>query len=268
MPKAIETIRRMRGGAQSHLMRCNDGFFYVVKPRNNPQTQTRSERILANEMLGSRLAARLGLPVPPSAVVEVSQELIGIAGDLRIQQGQQSTPWQPGPHYGSRYPGDPGRCEIHDVLPDAQLRQVENLTDFLGILCADKLCCNVNGRQAIFLPSPAQPAYRAVFVDQGFYFGAADWKFPDAPLRGLYSRHCVYQAVRGLDSFEPWLARIDKLTVDELGGIASEIPLEWYGGEADALEQLIEELDQRRAKVRGFLLEARNSPRQPFAAWS
>src|SRR5271166_5034186 len=56
MLRAVEQIRRMRGGAQSHLMRCSDGNYYVVKFQNNPQRR----RILVNELLGTRLAARLG----------------------------------------------------------------------------------------------------------------------------------------------------------------------------------------------------------------
>src|ERR1019366_4957645 len=35
--QAVQHVRRMRGGAQSHLMRCADGFYYVVKFQNNPQ---------------------------------------------------------------------------------------------------------------------------------------------------------------------------------------------------------------------------------------
>jgi len=42
---AIEQIRRMRGGAQSQLMRCSDENYYVVKFQNNPQHR----RILVNE---------------------------------------------------------------------------------------------------------------------------------------------------------------------------------------------------------------------------
>ena len=61
------TCGRMRGGAQGHLMRCSDGHFYVVKFRNNPQHL----RVLANEMLATRLAERAGLPVPVTEVVEV-----------------------------------------------------------------------------------------------------------------------------------------------------------------------------------------------------
>ncbi len=65
MLRALEQIRRMRGGAQSHLMRCDDGYYYVVKFQNNPQHR----RILANELLGTRLAARLGLPTVPVEIV-------------------------------------------------------------------------------------------------------------------------------------------------------------------------------------------------------
>jgi hypothetical protein len=35
MFRALEQIRRMRGGTQSHLMRCSDGKYYEVKFQNN-----------------------------------------------------------------------------------------------------------------------------------------------------------------------------------------------------------------------------------------
>ena len=47
---AVQHVRRMRGGAQSHLMRCADGNFYVVKFQDNPQ----HTRVLANEMLATQ----------------------------------------------------------------------------------------------------------------------------------------------------------------------------------------------------------------------
>src|SRR6266571_4941193 len=65
MLRALEQIRRMRGGAQSHLMRCDDGHYYVVKFQNNPQHR----RILVNELLGTKLAARLGLPTTPVGIL-------------------------------------------------------------------------------------------------------------------------------------------------------------------------------------------------------
>jgi len=62
----------MRGGAQSHLMRCEDENYYVVKFQNNPQ----GTRILANELLGTRLAARIRLPAAGATVVEVRAEMV------------------------------------------------------------------------------------------------------------------------------------------------------------------------------------------------
>ncbi len=263
MPVALEPIRRMRGGAQSCLMRCSDGHFYVVKPSNNLQAPL-SGRILANELLGTRIAARIGLPVQPCAVIEVSAELIELSADLRIQFGSKSIPWTPGPHFGSRYPGEPRHTAVYDLLPDEQLCIVENLDDFVGVICADKLACNCDARQAIFLPSSSGQGFRAVFIDHGFWFGAGEWKFSDAPMRGIFPRHRVYQSVRGLASFEPWLERIEKnLTLDALGEIAGEIPLQWHNDPA-ALEQLIEQVYLRRKEVRRLLLDAARSQRQPF----
>src|SRR6266704_2145450 len=57
MVRAVEHIRRMRGGAQAHLLRCSDGGYYVVKFQNNPQHR----RVLVNELLGTKLAARLAI---------------------------------------------------------------------------------------------------------------------------------------------------------------------------------------------------------------
>ena len=70
--QAVEHLRRLRGGAQSHLMRCEDGHYYVVKFQNNPQ----GVRILANEMLAAKLALALELPVSEPEMVEVSDWLV------------------------------------------------------------------------------------------------------------------------------------------------------------------------------------------------
>src|SRR5580692_8422977 len=88
MLRALEQIRRMRGGAQSHLMRCSDENYYVVKFQNNPQHR----RVLVNELLGTRLASRLGLPTAPVSVVEVGAELIRLTPELWIELPRSRTP--------------------------------------------------------------------------------------------------------------------------------------------------------------------------------
>jgi hypothetical protein len=69
---AVQQVRRMRGGSQSHLIRCSDENLYVVKFQNNPQHR----RVLANEMLVALLARLVGLPVPEPVLVEVNDFLV------------------------------------------------------------------------------------------------------------------------------------------------------------------------------------------------
>lgn len=264
MPLAVEQTRRMRGGAQSHLMRCADDAYYVVKFSNNPQ----GSRILANELLGTRLAARLGLPTPEAAVVEVREELIEHTEDLVIQLGRGRARCRAGLQFGSRYPGLPAETVVYDFLPDEPLREVANLADFCGMFVFDKWTCNTNGRQAIFFRSPGEPCYRAQMIDQGFCFNAGEWNFPDGPLRGIYARHRVYESVRGIDSFEPWLTRLEtRMDESVLGGIAGDIPPEWYGFDTDALERMLAQLLRRRRLVRELIVQAWKSSAQPFANW-
>lgn len=280
MLQAIEQIRRMRGGAQSHLMRCSDGLYYVVKFQNNPQHR----RVLVNELLGTKLAARLGLPTTPVAVIEVSEELIQLTADLVIEMPRTRIPCQPGLQFGSRFPGDPRRLTLHDFLPDETLREVHNLHDFAGMLVFDKWTCNTNGRQTLFFAEGAAAdrfaanagglsehdglRYRTVMIDQGFCFNAGEWNYPDAPLRGLYARNRVYEGVTGMESFAPWIDRVEnRLTERVLDEVSQEIPPEWYEDDYDALMRLLEQLHRRRKRVPELVLEAKRSNRQPFPNW-
>jgi hypothetical protein len=264
MRLAVEHVRRMRGGAQSHLMRCDDGGYYIVKFKNNPQHL----RVLANELLATRLAARLGLCVPQVEVVEVAHELIAYTADLVIQLGMGRTPCAEGKQFGSQFPGHPAQMAVHDFLPDEQLGNVQNLPDFLGIFVFDKWTCNTNGRQAIYFRQSENQLYQAMMIDHGFCFNAGEWNFPDAPLRGLYPRHRVYESVTGMAAFEPWLTRLEQ-GLDEavVGDEASRIPPEWYDDQWDDLQRLIEKLDSRRKRVRELILLARSSGRDPFPNW-
>src|SRR3979411_292386 len=203
MLRALEQIRRMRGGAQPHLMRCSDQQYYVVKFQNNPQHR----RVLVNELLGTKLAARMGLPTAPATVVNVSEELILLTPELAMELPRARIPCQAGPQFASRYPGDPRHVTLHDFLPDEQLREVRNLHDFAGMLVFDKWTCNTDGRQVVF--PRKRLIYRAVMIDQGFCFNSGECNFPDAPLRGRYARTCVYDGMHGIDDFEPWLSKLE-----------------------------------------------------------
>ena len=261
---AVQAIRRMRGGAQSQLMLGADGRLWVVKFRNNPQHL----RVLANELIATRLAEAAGLTVPMCEVVEVSEWLIANSSGMRVDTSRgQSQPCAPGLQFGSQFVGGAAPGQVMDYLPEPQMEELKNLAEFAGMLAVDKWAGNCNGRQAVFERKPRERRYRAVFIDQGFCFNAGEWTFPDSTLRGVFPRNQVYARVRGWESFEPWLTRIEAFPAEKLWEIAEAVPPEWYGGDLRTLEQLMETMLVRRQKVRTLITDFRESFRQPFPNW-
>jgi hypothetical protein len=261
---AVQAIRRMRGGAQSQLMLGADGKLWVVKFQNNPQ----HVRVLANELVATRLAAAAGLTVPPSDVMEVTQWLIDNTAEMHIElQHGEREKYRAGLQFGSQFVGGLMPGQVVDYLPEPQLDQLRNLAEFAGMLAADKWTGNCNGRQAVFDRRPRERRYRANFIDQGFCFNAGEWTFPDSPLRGVYARNRVYAGVTGWASFEPWLSRIETLEAATIWAIAEAVPPEWYGGDTAVIERLAEQLLERRGLVRDLICSFRDSNREPFPMW-
>ena len=254
----------MRGGAQSQLMVGADSRLWVVKFQNNPQHL----RVLANELIATRLAEAIGLPVPATDVIEVTDWLIEHTDDLYVEQtaGRRER-CRAGLQFGCQYVGGEAARHVVDYLPEQELLAVTNVGAFAGVLALDKWTGNCNGRQAVFSRKARARGYRATFIDQGFCFNAAAWDFPDAPKRGVYGRDVVYRAVTGWESFEPWLSRIEAMKAETLWTIADGVPPEWYDGDTVLMERLVEQLLERREKVRGLIAAFRASDRRPFPLW-
>jgi hypothetical protein len=261
--QAVQHIRRMRGGAQGQLMLGADGHLYVVKFQNNPQ----HPRVLANELLASRLAAAAGLSAPVAEIVEVSSWLVENTPELEVDLGSRKERCRPGLQFGSRFVGGLMPGQVVDYLPEAQLAEVKNLAEFAGILALDKWTANANGRQAVFARRQRERRYKAVFIDFGYCFHAGEWRFEDSPLRGVYYRNDVYRGVTGWESFEPWLTHLETLPADTLWKAANEVPPEWYGGDVGEMEALVEKLLARRSRLRDLIEAFRKTERNPFPNW-
>ena len=261
--QAVQHIRRMRGGAQGQLMLGADGHAYVVKFQNNPQHM----RVLANEYLASKLALAAGLTVPEIDIVEVGSWLIEHTQELEMDLGRTRERCVPGLHFGSRFVGGLMPGQVMDYLPEEQLLAIKNLSEFAGILALDKWTGNANGRQAVFARKARERRYRAVFIDFGYCFHAGDWKFEDVPLRGVYYRNDVYREIAGWETFEPWLSRIETMPAEKVWEAARDIPPQWYGGNQDELEALVNKLLRRRSGIRELIEAFRNSDRKPFPKW-
>ena len=264
--RAVEFIRRMRGASQPQLLLAEDGAYYVVKFANNPQ----HPRILANEMLAARLATLLDLPVRPPAFIEVSPELIAGNPEMEFEIATRRFPCASGLQFGSSYLGQPGQFLVVDFLPDRLLRRVEDLAPaFLGAFVFDKWTCNCDGRQLIFTRPAADDnaPYSPWMIDNGFCFNDGEWNFPDSPIRGIYPRRLVYESVRGLQSLEPFLSRLENLEAAQIERCAESIPGEWCGDEPDQIHRLLDRLYERRRRVRQALVDAKNSGLRPFPNW-
>jgi hypothetical protein len=260
---AIRHLRPLRGGAQAHLLRASDGACYVTKFQNNPQ----HIRVLANEMFATNLGLALGLPMPRVEVIEVSDSLIEQTEDLRISLGGAKIPCRSGKQLGSLYVGCESPAMTLDYLPRELLQGVRNLSDFARVLVLDKWTCNSDGRQAIFWKARRRQRYVATFIDQGYCFNAGEWTFPDSPLRGAYANNCVYEGVVGWEAFEPALSRAEEMDVHTIRRCAADIPEEWYEGDRDGLDRLVQALHQRRGAIRKLISEFRRSSRNPFPNW-
>jgi hypothetical protein len=272
MRLAIEHVRRMNGGAQAHLMHCDDGAYYVTKFMNNPQHL----RTLANEMFATRLAARLGICVPHVDVVEVRPSLIKNTPELAIQVSAGRHPCLAGRQFGSKFPGNPSTLTVYGVMPEVSLNRVHSIGDFLGIFVFDKWTCQTDKRQAIFIRQPSicadgtsNETYQVMMIDHGFCFNGGDWNFPDAPLHSLYANRRVYQSVVGMETFDHWLDLLEnEFTLSALYEEAQHVPTEWYGEDHGAWEGLIERLYLRRTRVRELIWSTRNAVGDAFPNWN
>ena len=240
-----------------------DGHAYVVKFQNNPQHL----RVLANELMATKLAAAVGLTTPACDVVEVTEWLIKNTAELDLELGSRREQCRAGHCFGSRLVGGLMPGHLLDYLPEEQLLEVRNLGEFAGILALDKWTCNTNGRQAVFSRKGRERKHTATFIDYGYCFNAGEWVYRDSPLRGVFALNSVYRGVTGWESFEPWLGRIEALAEETVWSIAETVPPEWYDGDAATLEELVEHLLKRRTRVRELIEAFRESSRQPFPNW-
>jgi hypothetical protein len=267
---ACRHIRKMRGGAQSHLLEADDGNFYIVKFQNNPQHR----RILVNELVSSVFLRYLQISCALSEFILVTPEFLAANPEIFIHLGTQRIPVVPGWHFGSRHPGNPEALAVFDFVPDTLLSTVSNLTDFLAVLVFDKWMANADGRQSVFFRARVEDwqtvvrkAFVAVMIDHGFVFNGPNWEFADSPLQGLYPRKLVYESVRSLDDFHPWLDQVVHFPEEVVDRAFRQVPPEWLEGEEDEFERLLEKLLRRRARVPDLISDVRHARANPFPNW-
>ena len=268
-------IRKMRGGAQAHLLEADDGHYYIVKFQNNPQHR----RILVNEWIAGEILSHLQISAPEQRIVSLSREFIEKNPDVGVQSGNRPVGVEPGWHFGSRHPGTPQTTAIYDFIPDALLGQVANAEQFLASLVYDRWVANSDSRQSIFFRAqlkdwlarpgipPRKMGFVALMIDHGFSFNGPNWDFPESALTGLYTRRVVYRNVRSIADFEPWLSRVVHFPEEVIDRALRQIPPDWIGEDDGALLKMLERLLGRRKRVPELLNACRGSEGNLFPLW-
>jgi hypothetical protein len=273
---AVRFLKKMRGGAQAHLLEADDGGFYIVKFQNNPQHR----RILVNEAIAAEILAQLEIAAPETKLVAISERFLAENRDVYMQLGNRRVPVDPGWAFGSRHPGDPATLGIYDFVPDALLNQVANLEQFRAALVFDLWASNADGRQAVFFRAqlkdwlarpgipPRKLGFVALMIDHGFAFNGPHWELLESAMLGLYPRRVVYESVRSLSDFEPWLSRVLNFPDEVLDRALRHLPPEWVDEDADSLERLLESLMRRKKRIADLLSACRAAPVNPFPNWT
>ncbi len=104
-------------------------------------------------------------------------------------------------------------------------------------------------------------------IDHGFAFNGPHWDFPDSAVAGLYPRRIVYDGVRALDDFQPWIDRIPNFPTEVFDRVLRQLPPRGSIGTGMQLERLLESLVRRRKRIPELIEECRKAPGNPFPLW-
>ncbi len=150
-----------------------------------------------------------------------------------------------------------------------------NLEDFRAILVFDKWVGNADGRQSVFYramvrrgPRTPEARFCGRMIDHGFAFNGPNWDFPESPCRVFTRAGIVYQGVRSLDDFQPWLDLVLHFPEEVIDQAWKCIPPEWLEGDEEALDRLLQRLYDRRSRVPALLEASRQTRAAPFPNWT
>ena len=255
----------MCGGAQAHLIEATDGVAYVVKFLNNPQHR----RIVINEWITSMILGHLGISTPDSVIINIAPDFIRNNPEVYLQIRSGRSPPSRGPHFGSQFVDESNQIALYPYSQSTAVGRVANLSHFCGVLVVDKWLGNTDARQVVFnkVPGVHSQSFVARMIDNGNVFDGGNWRFEDSPLRGPYLGR-VYEQVRSLDAFEPWLTAVANFPEKLLEDTFQRMPAPWRCGDTEtAFEILLNQLMLRRRRVSDLICACRDQPAHPFPNW-
>jgi hypothetical protein len=230
---------------QSAFSVCaSDGVYYWV-------TLPTVDRRAAFKAFGSLLARECGVPCTEMRAITLCDELVSELKRRGCGDDEQFS-LQSGLHHGSRFPSDPTRTALYDLLPTALAGRVRNRSDLALARGISLWIGDSDTLHAIYAREPGNDI-RAWVIGFGRSF-----QF-NAPRRGLFSFERALvdtddmweQAVIGID-------RINRMTETAMKSLAKEIPAEWWATAGRSASQVVDQLIHRRGQLLSMLSEIRS----------
>lgn len=242
---------KLCGSSQPSIIQGSDGKFYVAKFNGFPGRQS-----LANEVVGTELIRRMGLPGPAWAAVELSDKFIDDNPRLRFCNGD-SDPIRPvaGLHFGSRLIEAADDQRTYQMIPHTWISRIKNRADFLGMLILDLWANNCDRRQAVFL-TDVHNQLHSHFIDNDFMFGGKFGNDITCPRRAMVPDLDVYEGLWQEENVQQWLRKIDGISENAIGQIVANVPDEW--ADNDTRLHIIDQLRARRSMLPRLLREAQD----------
>ena len=254
---AVQFVRKMRGGSQPALIRCNDGKLYIVKFFNNPQ----GPNVLANEVLGNELLNVFNLPSPRWRTIFISRTFIKKNTGMFFETQSGYSPIEGGLHFGSEFLGDEKTGHVYEWLPNAFCSRVVNANDFLGIRIFDVWTNHCDHRQSLYTTGDGNASFRAVFIDNGHLFGGPEWARRSRQGESLSLDKRFHSNEWPAEMTESWIARFETECSTSLPNIIQRVPKFWYSGD---INQVAESLVRRLSMLRALFSEELTRKRMIF----
>ncbi len=216
MVNAVSDVMTLKGATHAHVLLCDDVIERLVKFHDGG-------KMVVNEYLGQKICQLLSLPVKDDAFVAVGQELIDASPGLK-SQGVRA-----GLHYGKVYDRLASDLQTLNV---SDPKQVVNAPCLPGVILLNNLVHNTDTGNPNHLLTPSTAgSYTYTVIDLGNSAGG-NWSPQSlqvtSTVNGIVGTHPLLAGtVTGIESFSPYLDRVEALTQDDLVAIVESIPSAW-----------------------------------------
>lgn len=255
-------IRKLKGSTQSVLARCSDGLVYVIKFTNNPL----GKEALVGEIIMTRVAKYLRIPVPDWSYISVDRWLIDHTPDVRLEKDGKPIRYSAGIHLGSATPYSClGIAQVLSFLPPGFEDRIGDLASFTGALVLDAWVGSMKPRKVIFTKDASSSALRPLFLGYHSSLLHVHYGLGGCDVPTHFSAN-YYDSVTGWDSFEPWLNNVESLRRPELEEMTQGFSEEWRIPRSVG-KRCANYLWRRRQSVRGSLQKLTKPPFELFRNW-